>query len=903
MGEDILARRRTEYNQRVRFPAFARIVGIDGSGEKHIFWLVERRTGNLHIQRGWTGTAQGGVVQDRALLEGEVVSKNAPFGLLLDRYSERLGHPLELTPMQQQNWKSLKLCEASHYRPYQDDAINGSLLIEETGTLNFESLLQIVEELRGLQDKLAGLREQRLVEEDAERIEAQIRDKERQLEELLAQKHRRIRHIITEATLRNQPKLDEEQLLIKQMQLLRGALIIDGGPGTGKTTTLIDRINFLTDEAILDHDISLADEEYGRLTNPETGYLLFTPNELLMHYLKEAMNLKGLVADGRKVKTWTDYREVLARRFGFLTAEAERSPFQKNRRAFRQGIHVFRLDQTNLGAFVQTVEKEFIRFIGERHLVLLDIDPEKTAEPEIYRSVMTSLQETLEEDDLGRWFRLFAHLYDTHRERVLEIGAQANDALRAATAQLQARLQADADLFEWLKTELIQPDVAEPMDEVDEDELQEDAEVDGERTKRPEESEEERIYRVLRTLLRKLAMRHGDKRIRLTKRERDLREWVRHLIDEEALEGLAPRLLFSVRLRSAVAGPERNVLSQVGRFYKDLRRRHLDILGSFLTTSGRVFVEQTLQAQNKPLAPDELDLIIYQALKLTRFFAQVNVSRYERSNHAFVRTFKDEYREIVAVDEATDFTAVQLACMAMMANPKHNCVSLSGDLMQRMTATGIQDWREFEVLARGLDHLDVKRAALTWSYRQSPRLLDLTKKLWRLRTGQESPYRSPYNPSEHDPVPLRFCGNDLHNTADWLAQRIVEIHRIYEEQGVIPTIAIFVPEEDLIVRLADALEASPYGQNLNIEPCKDGKVLGQNTNVRIFNVVHIKGLEFEAAFFVHLDRLAERYPDLTDRMLYVGLSRASLYLGVTVEHTFPEVLSALESDFETDTWA
>ena len=36
---------------------------------------------------------------------------------------------------------------------------------------------------------------------------------------------------------------------------------------------------------------------------------------------------------------------------------------------------------------------------------------------------------------------------------------------------------------------------------------------------------------------------------------------------------------------------------------------------------------------------------------------------------------------------------------------------------------------------------------------------------------------------------------------------------------------------------------------MQVSACPDGKVVGQETAVRVFDVQHIKGLEFEAVFF------------------------------------------------------
>jgi UvrD-like helicase C-terminal domain len=48
--------------------------------------------------------------------------------------------------------------------------------------------------------------------------------------------------------------------------------------------------------------------------------------------------------------------------------------------------------------------------------------------------------------------------------------------------------------------------------------------------------------------------------------------------------------------------------------------------------------------------------------------------------------------------------------------------------------------------------------------------------------------------------------------------------------------------------------------------------------VRVFDIQHIKGLEFEAVFFVGVDELAARLPDLFDKYLYVGTSARASFL-------------------------
>ena len=66
---------------------------------------------------------------------------------------------------------------------------------------------------------------------------------------------------------------------------------------------------------------------------------------------------------------------------------------------------------------------------------------------------------------------------------------------------------------------------------------------------------------------------------------------------------------------------------------------------------------------------------------------------------------------------------------------------------------------------------------------------------------------------------------------------------------------------------------------------------------RIFPVEYIKGLEFEAVFYVGLDRMDDVHKDLLDKYVYVGLSRARSFLGVSYEKRFPQRLAAIEEYF------
>lgn len=64
----------------------------------------------------------------------------------------------------------------------------------------------------------------------------------------------------------------------------------------------------------------------------------------------------------------------------------------------------------------------------------------------------------------------------------------------------------------------------------------------------------------------------------------------------------------------------------------------------------------------------------------------------------------------------------------------------------------------------------------------------------------------------------------------------------------VPTIALFVNSEAQVEPLAAALNNRQQDVNLAAAACKDGKVVGHDRDVRVFDVRQIKGLEFEAVF-------------------------------------------------------
>jgi DNA helicase IV len=144
-----------------------------------------------------------------------------------------------------------------------------------------------------------------------------------------------------------------------------------------------------------------------------------------------------------------------------------------------------------------------------------------------------------------------------------------------------------------------------------------------------------------------------------------------------------------------------------------------------------------------------------------------------------------------------------------------------------------------------------------------------------------------------EPVLVEGCSeNKL--VVKWLSERIQEVERSVKQM---PTIAVLVNHEDEVKPVAEALNELLEDVNLKAVACTEGKSLGEGTEVRVFDVQHIKGLEFEAVFFVGIDRLAAQIPDLFGKYLYVGATRAATYFGMTCDKKLPEVIEPLRDSF------
>ena len=248
------------------------------------------------------------------------------------------------------------------------------------------------------------------------------------------------------------------------------------------------------------------------------------------------------------------------------------------------------------------------------------------------------------------------------------------------------------------------------------------------------------------------------------------------------------------------------------------------------------------------------------------------------------------YRNQIVVDEATDFSPIQLACMEALAHRRIRSFFACGDFNQRLTVWGTRRADDLKWACPGLEIKEINVA-----YRQTKQLGELTRTMMEA-AGEPAPSMEfPKHVESDGFAPVLLEDATVDETVDWLAERIREIDSHADR---LPSMAILVNSEDDVQPVASGLQAAVTEQNVNVVACPLGQAVGQDNDVRVFNVEHIKGLEFEAVFFVAIDRLAAREPTLFEKYLYVGASRAATYLGITCEGAIPESMVPLRRHFE-----
>ena len=680
------------------------------------------------------------------------------------------------------------------------------------------------------------------------------------------------RSIITKMDLRDQPILDQYQDEIFRLPL-GSRLLILGAPGTGKTTTLIRRLGQKLDRRFLDEDERrmIRSSVFGEEDDHAQNWIMFTPTELLRLYVKEAFNREGIPAPDDRIVTWMDFRDDLARsEFGILRSATSRSSFVmkdaartlKSETTTDQIAWFSDFDQWQKSVFRDEMyssaqilnENSEIEKIGRRILEILDVS-DTSLKIDVFISLMAMI---------GDIRKLAEKMRESTDKRI-------RGALNMQVNKDSKFLDDMAAFIEGL---------SELNDESDDQDLD-----DEEDTNQPRIGRRAAADRYMRAVRAHARARARKRSVARASRNGRLIEWLgERSLAEQDLRDIGESLVVQSALRS-FTNPVRRYIDRIPVRYRRFRRAR--------QAEDRWYRVEGFSPMD--VHPLEVDIILLAMLRGINdlITGAPRLRDPENPAHHTLERLQHRYKTQVLVDEAADFSPIQLACMFTLTRPGTRSFFACGDFNQRVTNWGTRSMKEMKWAVPNMD-----TRIISIAYRQSRRLHDLAKRITDLSDASLADVVLPGYVDNDGVAPVLVKNIDeLQKITNWLAHRIMEIETLVQE---LPSIAVLVNDEDHVLPIAKALGDALTDQNIRVIACPEGQVHGRDSAVRVFNVKHIKGLEFEAVFFVGIDRLAASRPDLFDKYLYVGATRAATYLGMTCEGELPAGMADLEERFVAD---
>lgn len=814
-------------------PAIARVAVEDDTGKQSTYYFCRADQGMPNLK---------------------VVSYKAAIGRVA---SLPVGEEFKLP-----NGTVIEVLERALFRPEQHasgwDSRDSVVETEHYGPVTIESLRALISEVAGEEqvDDILG----RLLAEDG--LKANIIDGVR-------------RSVITKMGLRDQPILDQYQDEIFRLPLDKRLLLL-GPPGTGKTTTLIRRLGQKLDTAYLEEgeQILVANLSSVQGLSHTHSWLMFTPTELLKQYLKEAFAREGIPAPDSQISTWSDYRRELARAaLGILRTTSGGGVF-----VMKDAIQSMGPDAAKepIQWFEDFETSQRAAFLDDlRHSAKGLCEAQVAAAQDLGKRISDILERATTENLPATFSALAAEAGKVHK-LVTKLKESSDQKIKGA---LNLQLNRNKTFLNELATFIDTLQQAQVSDVDEQDELDADEEEDSGAPRTAIQVALNAYMQAVRAQARAAVTKRA---VSKSSRNGKILEWLgdRTLADGDRLEVGASVVLQASARR--FVNPVKRYVGDIPKRYRSFRRQRQQ--------EGRWYAKEGFE--HRDIHPLEVDGVVLAVLRasgdlLSRQSVQRDIDERAWSS---LKPYLELYRNQILVDEATDFSPIQLACMAALAHPRLRSFFACGDFNQRLTTWGARSTDELKWVFPDIDIKEV-----TVSYRQSEQLNELARAIIHAVGGTDQAVTLPNHAENRGVMPaLLESTKDRAVVVRWLAERIREIERFLKQM---PSIAVFVNAEDEVEAVAAALADELVEHNIPVVACREGQAVGQESNVRVFDIQHIKGLEFEAVFFIAIDRLAALHPELFDKYLYVGTTRAATYLGVTCEDALPPAIEGLRPLF------
>lgn len=793
-------------------------------------------------------------------------------------------------------WKAaeLKKQQEREARKAEEAAIRAEEAAREAAEA--EQARKAEEEARKAEEEARKAEEEiRKAEEEAEQLKEEIRKAQAEREAILTQASKAAAFIRKQVSLRRNPVLDKYQDSAKFSNLYNGvAEVISGGPGTGKTTTIIQRLKLLIDrddleDYIENHDnCKLRKDQLDIISSSSDNWIYFSPNDLLKNYLQDNMNYEGLTGTKQRTVVWKDFLKEAIRDgyhlagqdcpFDFMGKKSDSTIiFKNNHMAVVENFTRFFLEQVK-ERFRKASKIDYSQFEWK---VLGQILTKEFAKIDSVNSIDTLLRFLIRLDGIDEGLII----NDKRVESASEITSNYNKQIRNLADRYAALLKRDEQRYneaiEFIKSLAVttQPEIEEGEE--------------------PEETEPDygdlsiALYNKINPLLKKLSLQFKDNTAKLTPQQKQLYEIIKEVVDEDDLKKLCDSAYFVKYMNPALRGLTQYVLTPIPQYYRQYRRSMSD--ADKANWDSQALVEMLDTHKNKRLYFQEQSLLVGFINNIAKTIYKASKRVFENANHKYIQAYKDLCRPVIGVDEATDYSLIDFYGIKSFGHYEVCSYTLCGDLMQLMKQDGITNWNQLKHPLL-FEKLEVKN--LLMSYRQSKELLRLADLIYQEELKKKSPYQC-YLEGEETPKPLWLESDDIDDKAQWISQRVMEITKTY---GYVPTIAIFTIDKRKAEDLKEALDECENLEMAGIEVkvCSDNTLEGEKT-LRIFPIDQVKGMEFEAVFFYDIDDIEST--SLINKYLYVGLSRASMYLAVTSNGRSRKISKMLKKYFNADsTW-
>ena len=689
---------------------------------------------------------------------------------------------------------------------------------------------------------------------------------------------------LKEIGLRDQFILDRNQSKIFRLSI-DTKLVILGPPGTGKTTTLIHRLGQKTNREYLeDNEKKLIDRaHFAESLAHEISWLTFTPTELLRIYMRDAYSREGIAAPNDRVQIWSEYAQDIARnQFSILRKGDDKAGFIR-----RKKINLFLQEETvkkQIAWFEDFDSFQTEMFMKEIRTSAQNLADNKKAEvSRIGSKLLNILPATNGEINVS----LLREIGDCEQDIESQLSFERNLTKDKVQRALNRQVNVDKDFLDAFA------DLIQKLNE-------EQQALEGDADAESDEDEEEEVFgpeaaaNAYRSAIRSIARaRYTKRNPKKGSRTAHIAEWLGdRKPDEETLQIIGESLYIQTHARK--------FLNPLGIYMRGVRARYRQFRRD-RKSKGEWYVSENFD--NNYICDLEIDLMLLAILRSGYTLLENDtISRdIDENKYSSLKKIINLSHNQIIVDEVTDFSPIQIACMSALSNPQIQSFSACGDFNQRITPWGC---RKPEQLEWALPRL--RTESFEFTYRHSEKIKEFIGKLAEITDDEDNDkdenraVKLPRDVNNEGVSPV--LGKNLNEFGDisrWLTKRICEIEK---QVDPIPTTVVLVPSEDEVAPLAKVLEEHLSKYNLKAVACVGGQILGQNRDVRVINAEHIKGLEFEAVFFVNIDKLAEENPDLFDKYLYVGATRAATFLGLTCSgENLPDKIKGLESDFK-DNW-